>query len=229
MFGGVGDYERTEVAKFGSTFDRSRMAFGGRSMGARAAVMAAHDNESIKLLVLVSYPLIGPKGDMRDQILLDIKEDIKVLFISGDEDSMCDFKKLADVRKKMKAKSWLVTVQGASHGMDLKGGAKVKTATEEVGKETGRIAARWIKDRDEKATDMVLAWDAETERVVGSWGGEDATAGHGDSEQKAGSKRKSSNVEEERVHQTDSDEKNPLAEENRVATRASKRRKPTRK
>jgi predicted alpha/beta-hydrolase family hydrolase len=57
-------------------------AIGGRSMGARAAVMAAKESgreKGIKKLVLVSYPLVS--GDkVRDQILLDIEKDVKVCF-----------------------------------------------------------------------------------------------------------------------------------------------------
>lgn len=53
-------------------------AIGGRSMGARAAVMAAGARGGVvKELVLVSYPLVNG-GDVRDQILLDIESDVKV-------------------------------------------------------------------------------------------------------------------------------------------------------
>ncbi|KIV86347.1 hypothetical protein PV11_01961 [Exophiala sideris] len=148
------------------------VAFGGRSMGARAAVLGAQADESIKVLVLVSYPLIGPGGAVRDRILLDIRPDVDVLFISGDGDSMCDFPKLATLRKKMKATSWMVVVEGADHGMNLKGGKKMKDATEEVTKETGRIAARWIEARDEEHKDMTLRWNGD--KPAGTWDGADA-------------------------------------------------------
>ncbi|KAK4944311.1 hypothetical protein LTR10_016197 [Elasticomyces elasticus] len=148
------------------------VAFGGRSMGARAAVLGAQADESIKVLVLVSYPLIGPGGAVRDRILLDIRPDVDVLFISGDGDSMCDFPKLATLRKKMKATSWMVVVEGADHGMNLKGGKKMKDATEQVTKETGRIAARWIELRDEEHKDMTLRWNGD--KPAGNWGGADA-------------------------------------------------------
>ncbi|KAI1619536.1 Alpha/Beta hydrolase protein [Exophiala viscosa] len=148
------------------------VAYGGRSMGARAAVLAAQSDESIKTLVLVSYPLIGPGGAVRDRILLDIKSDVDVLFVSGDGDSMCDFPRLATLRKKMKAKSWMVVVEGADHGMTLKGGKKWKDATEEVAKETGRIAARWVEARDEEHKDMTLRWNGD--KPAGSWVDADA-------------------------------------------------------
>ncbi|EHY55305.1 hypothetical protein HRR83_009105 [Exophiala dermatitidis] len=181
MFAAVLDYEKQQQQQqqqqktgetTGDSARPSNLAFGGRSMGARAAVLAAHDRQAqaIRLLVLVSYPLIGPNRDVRDQILLDINPGTDVLFISGDGDSMCDFGLLAKVRAKMKARSWLVTVKGADHGMNLKGGAKLKKGTEEIGKETGRIAATWIRERDEGIRDMVLEWDSGRQRVVGNWG-----------------------------------------------------------
>jgi hypothetical protein len=113
-------------------------------MGARAAVMAAlevleEDEEREVELVLVSYPLQGPK-DVRDQILLDLPEGVRVLFVIGDRDSMCPLELLDGVRKKMRAKSQLVVVRSADHGMHTKP-AKVE---KEVGEETGRVAARWV-------------------------------------------------------------------------------------
>ncbi|KIX08984.1 uncharacterized protein Z518_00062 [Rhinocladiella mackenziei CBS 650.93] len=175
MFATVLDYEKEEAMKKNATMDVAGLAFGGRSMGSRAAVIASHTHESINLLVLASYPLVGPGGDVRDQILLDIRPEVQVLFISGDGDSMCDLAQLAKLRGKMKAKTWMVVVKGADHGMNLKKG------TEEVGKETGRIAARWIRERDEGLTEMVLRWDGPSEQVVGAWGDNDAQAGEGQS------------------------------------------------
>jgi predicted alpha/beta-hydrolase family hydrolase len=142
------------------------VAFGGRSMGARAAVLAAQETDDVNLLVLVSYPLVGPKGDVRDKILLDIRPDVHVLFISGDRDSMCDLALLAKVRAKMKAESWMVTVKGTDHGMNLAGGAKLKQASEEVVMETGSLAARWIDNRESSHKDVLMRWDEDRGTVV---------------------------------------------------------------
>jgi predicted alpha/beta-hydrolase family hydrolase len=123
--------------------DKNRVVFGGRSMGARGAVVAA--SEAIKSskpspssvnLVLVSYPLQGPK-DVRDQILLDLPADVSVLFISGDRDSMCPLKLLRGVIKKMKAQTWLVVVEGLDHGMHGKG-------ERVLGEQSGQVAAEWV-------------------------------------------------------------------------------------
>ncbi|KAF2128384.1 hypothetical protein P153DRAFT_262877, partial [Dothidotthia symphoricarpi CBS 119687] len=128
---------------------RTWLLIGGRSMGARAAVMAAtsfltetieETDERPKVrLILVSYPLKGPKG-IRDEILLDLSEDVDVLFIIGERDAMCPLDPLEDVRGKMAAVSQLVVVRGADHGMCVRG----KDREREVGEETGQVAARWV-------------------------------------------------------------------------------------
>lgn len=131
------------------------LALGGRSMGARAAILASQEATNIKGLILVSYPLEGANGEMRDQILLDIPKTQNVLFISGDRDSMCDLKQIADVRKKMKAKTWLVVVAGADHGMSM----KPKNAIESIRKETGKLAAQWLKNCNDISTEVTLTWN----------------------------------------------------------------------
>jgi predicted alpha/beta-hydrolase family hydrolase len=121
------------------------IVFGGQSMGARAAVMAAtellterHYKRTVRVM-LVSYPLQGPK-EVRDQILLDLPGGVAVLFIVGDKDAMCPLALLEEVRGKMKAKSRLVVVKGADHGMNVRPASRTK----ELGEETGRVAARWL-------------------------------------------------------------------------------------
>lgn len=138
-------------------------------MGARAAVMAAAeviagktgDEVEVEVkavkLVLVSYPLQGPK-DVRDQILLDLPEGVEVLFVIGDKDAMCPLELLESVRKRMKAKSRVVIVREADHGMNV----RPKKRTEEVGEEAGRVAARWLEgELEEDGNDggMVIGKD----------------------------------------------------------------------
>jgi predicted alpha/beta-hydrolase family hydrolase len=129
--------EETKNGKHGET-----LVLGGRSMGARAAVMAASEDEEEKVteLVLVSYPLKGPKDDVRDQILLDLSASVKVLLIIGDRDAMCPLDMLEDVRSKMKAASQLVIVRSADHGMHT----KPASSEREHGEQTGRLAAQWV-------------------------------------------------------------------------------------
>lgn len=135
-------------------------ALGGRSMGARAAVMAAKKNTT--QLVLVSYPLQSGK-DFRDQILLDIPGHVKVVFVIGDRDSMCDLSRLELVRRKMRCRTWRIVVQDADHGMDI----RPKAGTESVGRKTGEMVARWIQDHEEEKREGKIWWDGE----VAVWGG----------------------------------------------------------
>ena len=140
------------------------VALGGRSMGARAAVIAAKEvgRGFEGRLVLVSYPLIGPKGEVRDKILLDLEEGgPEVLFIGGTKDGMMDFRKLEEARKKMKVKTWVVRVQNADHGMNI----TPKRATQEVGEMTGRIASKWLREPNLFKQDCVLRWDDEEGRA----------------------------------------------------------------
>ncbi|KAF2724485.1 hypothetical protein K431DRAFT_145202 [Polychaeton citri CBS 116435] len=162
-------HERGEKAS-----DEAR-ALGGRSMGARAATIAATEeyNDAEEgaeplALVLVSYPLISGgakgKGDVRDQILYDLPEGTSVLFIVGIEDTQCPLPQLEGVIAKMKGKEvWLMEVQRADHSMSL----KPKGAVEPLRRESGEIAARWVSDRD-YLTDkhVVLEWDEEREECV---------------------------------------------------------------
>ena len=153
---------------------------GGRSMGARAAVMAAAaattteesalektKKKTTKKLVLVSYPLQTAK-EVRDQILLDISEEVEVLFVSGSRDAMCDLAKLDAVRNKMEAKTWRIVVKDADHGMTV----KPKAGTKEVGVAVGEVVARWVveeEERDDEAVEGMVSWDAE--KGVAVWSG----------------------------------------------------------
>ena len=132
------------------------LALGGRSMGARAAVLASMPDT--KYLILASYPLQTAK-ETRDQILLDLPSDNEVLFISGNHDSMCDLTKLDQVRKKMKAKTWLIRVRDADHGMNV----KPKKATRAIGEETGMLAVEWLDTRRESETEREVWWEDKDE------------------------------------------------------------------
>ena len=135
---------------------------GGRSMGSRAAVMAA--NSKTEQLILVSYPLRADKKP-RDQILLDLKANVEVLFVIGDKDSMCDLEELRKVQSKMICRTWMVTVIDADHGMNV----KQKKATEAVGKMTGKVAGEWLHDHDARERAGTIYWDAGAEEAV--WSG----------------------------------------------------------
>lgn len=135
---------------------------GGRSMGARAAVMAA--TEDTTHLVLVNYPLHTTK-ETRDQVLLDLPASIKVIFVCGDRDEMCDLERLTEVRRKMNCKTWRVVVQDADHGMNV----KPRAGTQEVGRKTGDIVAKWLKASDVSLREGKIVWNADEETA--QWSG----------------------------------------------------------
>lgn len=155
---------KSRVKMFNAVIDH--LAFpkclGGRSMGARAAVMAATDETTS--LVLVSYPLHTDK-DLRDQILLDLPASVKVIFISGTKDTMCDLDRLEHVRSRMKCKTWRVVVQEADHGMNL----SPKSGTKDVGRKTGEVVAHWLGNTDEDKRESKIEWDPDA--AVAQWSG----------------------------------------------------------
>ncbi|RMZ75852.1 hypothetical protein DV737_g5095, partial [Chaetothyriales sp. CBS 132003] len=132
-------------------------------MGARAAVQSAKDHET-KALVLVSYPLVGQNGEMRDEILHEIGDDVDALFISGDQDHMCKIDQLMEVRTKMRAKSWLAIVEGADHGMSLKSKAGIDAMRQYI----GILAAEWLDSRDVSRTTRSLSWNSADKKVKDS-------------------------------------------------------------
>jgi predicted alpha/beta-hydrolase family hydrolase len=180
---------------------------GGRSMGARAAVMAAHERHDVKALVLVSYPLKNEKGNVRDQILLDLNQDIEVVFISGDRDEMCNLDQLAGVRREMKAKSWLVVVRDADHGMNM----KPKKATAVIGRLAGEIASKWLDEHDATSTEAFISWDDE------KCGGLQSSWGSG--------QRKSSGIAESGHRKTDASATKKKIDPKGTATKSSGKRK----
>ena len=155
---------KSRVKMFGavvSEFDNVT-CLGGRSMGARAAVMAA--TELTTHLVLVSYPLHTDK-EVRDQILLDIPPTVKVLFVSGDHDSMCDLGRLERVRDKMECETWAIVVRDADHGMNV----KPKRGTKPIGESIGELVAQWLQECGGSKREGNVTWVDKEERV--EWSG----------------------------------------------------------
>jgi len=161
------------------------LAVGGRSMGARAAVMVAAAHEEIRKVVCVSYPLTSPKGEIRDQILLDLPAEKEVLFVSGSVDSMCDVMELGKVMAKMKAKKTLVVVEEADHGMGIMHmarhglkGEKKEDVISRVKNETGRIAAKWVADSSSVESGWRIDYDAVKDGIVTGPRAEEVNAHH---------------------------------------------------
>ena len=155
---------KSRVSMFEKVIEKydAPQCLGGRSMGARAAVMAA--TERTTHLVLASYPLQSGK-QFRDQILLGLPEHIKVLFVSGDNDAMCDLDRLDGVRRQMKCQSWRIVVKGADHGMNF----RPKSRTDEGGIQVGKIVADWIELQNRAHREGQVSDDPDTGTVV--WSG----------------------------------------------------------
>ena len=135
---------------------------GGRSMGARAAVMAA--TKETTHLILASYPLHTNK-EVRDQILLSLPSSVKVLFISGDRDEMCDLQRLEYVRQHMKSKTWRIVVAGADHGMNVKS----KRLTRLLGREAGSQVPAWLSRSDDNLTEGTISLNPDESTI--DWSG----------------------------------------------------------
>lgn len=150
------------------TVSEAPLAIGGRSMGARAAVFTALELDWKKTaLVLVSYPLTAGKDgatrepERREQILLDLDGETDVLFIIGSSDAQCDLAQLRQLRRKMRARSWLAVVDGANHGMEIKPASQ----TPALRQKTGMIAAKWLTDRDHSTTFCEVRLEAGSEDI----------------------------------------------------------------
>lgn len=136
---------------------------GGRSMGSRTAATLATNHPETKAVVLVSYPLFN-NGECREQILLDLPARLDVLFILGSKDPMNQCQKFEEVRARMKARSWVCIVQGAAHMMDM----VHDHATKDMRRQSGRVAAEWLQNRDPSKTFSVIKMQ-EGKAVVFPW------------------------------------------------------------
>ncbi|CZT18390.1 uncharacterized protein RCC_04234 [Ramularia collo-cygni] len=163
---------QTVVSHHQEKHENDPLVLGGRSMGARAAVLAAleliSEGVEVQALVLVSYPLTASKNgkqerefERREKILLDLPESLHVLFVCGTKDVQCDLEALEEVRNEMRANSWMVEVRDADHGM----GVVLKAGTRAVGEMTGEVAARWLAERDREKRVCEIHWDKEEEKA----------------------------------------------------------------
>ncbi|XP_053311267.1 testis-expressed protein 30 [Spea bombifrons] len=98
----------------------------GRSLGSRAAAAVMRkacedDDEFVRGLICLSYPLHRPntKDKLRDEDILQISG--PVLFVSGSADDLCDKALMGVVCSKMKAALKIHWVEKANHGMAVRG------------------------------------------------------------------------------------------------------------
>ncbi|XP_069748513.1 testis-expressed protein 30 [Narcine bancroftii] len=119
---------------------------GGRSMGSRAAACIVKqsrdtmDEVFVKGLICLSYPLHPPKqhNKLRAEDLLLIRHPI--LLISGSADEMCKKDLLESVLNQIPLSVRVHWVEGASHGMEVKG-----RAAEDIMAEINNEVLLWIR------------------------------------------------------------------------------------
>ena len=89
----------------------------GKSMGGRIGCHLANHlgNNGPTALVCLGYPLVAPKGAVRDAVLMDLSTPI--LFIQGTRDALCPPDRLVTVRKRMSAPNELHVVGGGDHSL----------------------------------------------------------------------------------------------------------------
>lgn len=141
-------------------------AFGGRSKGSVAAVEASLVS-NVKRLILFSLPIsFNGSGDPgRDLFylprdILQLDEDVEILFVGGERDELCHFEDLAKIRKGIKARSWFIQIEGADHGIRFE--LEKRRAICEF---AGNIAGNWLSGdvsafrKSEKTADLRIGWD----------------------------------------------------------------------
>jgi predicted alpha/beta-hydrolase family hydrolase len=88
----------------------------GKSMGSRIGCHVALE-ERVAALVCLGYPLRGPRGDLRSEVLLALRTPI--LFVQGSRDPLCPLDALEEVRHRMAGPSTLHVVEGGNHSLEV--------------------------------------------------------------------------------------------------------------
>jgi predicted alpha/beta-hydrolase family hydrolase len=88
----------------------------GKSMGGRIGCHVALE-EAVDGIVCLGYPIRGPKGDLRDEVLVKLRT--RILFAQGSRDALCPLDLLERVRSRMPAPSGLHVVEGGNHSLEL--------------------------------------------------------------------------------------------------------------
>lgn len=99
----------------------------GKSMGGRVGCHVSLE-EPAAGIVCLGYPLRGPRGDVRSEVLLALR--VPVLFVQGSRDALCPLELLEEVRARMAAPSSLHVVDGGNHSLEV--GARALAALGET-------------------------------------------------------------------------------------------------
>uniref|UniRef100_UPI00398E53A2 testis-expressed protein 30 n=1 Tax=Pristiophorus japonicus TaxID=55135 RepID=UPI00398E53A2 len=136
-----------EYLKSSKEYEVKSWFLGGRSMGSRAAACivkqckGSSDEDLVRGLICLSYPLHPPKqqSKLRSEDLLLVRH--PVLLVSGSADEMCEKDLLESILKQMPLAVKVHWVEGASHGMEVKG-----RATEDIMAEINTEVLSWIRE-----------------------------------------------------------------------------------
>ncbi|XP_008298378.1 testis-expressed sequence 30 protein [Stegastes partitus] len=133
-------------------FTIKHIYFGGRSMGCRAAAALARrlsdeSEDAVQGVVCLSFPLHPPgqthAHQQRSEDLRTLPEHMRVLFVSGTDDNMCDRVLFNGMLKEMKAQVEVFWLQGGSHGLTVKGRAE-----DSVLDEVNLKVIAWIREQE---------------------------------------------------------------------------------
>src|SRR5437660_1032780 len=106
----------------------SRIYLAGHSYGGRqSSMLCAEEPDLVAGLLLLSYPLHPPRGpeQQRTQHLPDLRT--PTLFVQGTRDRFGSIEEIRCAIKMIRAKTKLLTVEGAGHDLGFKGKAKRET------------------------------------------------------------------------------------------------------
>lgn len=109
---------RAALEKMRQLLPAQPVVLAGKSMGSRIGCHVALE-EPVAALVCFGYPLkgAGPKGALRDTVLLELRRPI--LFVQGTRDPLCPLDVLESVRQRMKAPNELHVVAGGNHSLEV--------------------------------------------------------------------------------------------------------------
>ena len=119
---------------------------GGKSLGGRmASVLAAEMGGAFPgvALAFFGYPLHAPgrTDQLRDQHLFDVR--VPMLFIQGTADPLARFDLVEGVVRRLGERARLHVVEGGDHSFRVRG---ARRDAEEVGRELGAVAARFVRE-----------------------------------------------------------------------------------
>jgi hypothetical protein len=141
------------------------LTLGGRSTGSRSATRAQIWSPARKL-IFFTYPLTRGLSERYEE-LMQLEENVHVLFVVGDSDPLCHELHLRAIRKRMRAKTWWIRVINGDHLFMMKGDKEQETKMCDI---AGQIAARWNVDggRNTELTELMLDYDIEKKEVFWS-------------------------------------------------------------